>query len=137
MKTNRMFFLLLIFVLFTSCDPVNSIIIENKTNSKIEIRMFFKNLDDISEENIYFENYQINKKSISISKEIMPDEEIIIGLASRIAKPVEKIDIRFDKIDILIGENALSFNKNAFYYCLDEKTNWPFFAVHNKYFTLK
>ena len=137
MKTNRIFFLLLIFVLFTSCDPVNSIIIENKTDSKIEIRMFFKNLDDISEENINFENYQIDKKSISISTEIMPDEEIIIGLASRIAKPVEKVDIQFDKIEILIGENALSLNKNAFYYFLDERTDWPFFAVHNKYFTLK
>ncbi|MFC6876838.1 hypothetical protein ACFQZF_10020 [Flavobacterium myungsuense] len=108
---------------------MNSIIIENKTNSKIEIRMFFKNLDDLSEENIYFENYQIDKQSISVSKEIIPDEEIIIGIGSGIAKPVEKVDIRFDKIDILIGGNSLSFNKNAFYYCLDERTNWPFLLL--------
>jgi hypothetical protein len=137
MKTNRIFYLILISILFTSCDPVNSILIENKTNSKIEIRMFFKNLNDISEENINFENYKINKQSISISKEIMPDEEIIIGIASKIAKSLEKEDIRFDKIDILIGKNTLKFNKNAFYYCLDKRTDLPFFAIQNKYFTVE
>jgi len=129
----KLIILTIISVLSSSCDPINCGIVENKSDKEVEFRLFVKDINEI----INPETFQIDT-GLKCGKIILkPEEEFIVAFGSRIAAAVMKEDLKFDKVEIIFSNDTLIFNKSAFYYCMNDRIDWPFFAVKNRYFTIK
>ncbi|MEQ8415937.1 MAG: hypothetical protein RIB71_15770 [Imperialibacter sp.] len=123
---------ILSFIL-NSCDPINCAMIENKSEKNIEFLIHLNSIDSISGS----ENYLIDSVSKIAKTTLEPNEEIIVAYGARIAAPIRKNDLKFNKIEIIIENDTLKYNKSAFYYSLKSRIDWPFFAMRNWYFTIK
>lgn len=132
-KGFKLFYLIIISVLISSCDPISCGIIENKSDNDIELRLFVDNLEEFKNSKNYLIDTVLGCGKVTLK----PEEDITIAFGSRIAAPVMKEDLKFDRIEIIIKNDTLCFNNSAFYYCMEDRTNWPFFAVRNWYFTFE
>jgi hypothetical protein len=130
---SRLAILTVLLITVSSCDPINCGIIENKTDQNIEIKIFAKNINEA----FISEYFQIDTSLNYGTGILKTNEELVIAYGSRIAAPVMKDDLKFDKIELILSNDTLTFNKSAFYYCMNDRIDWPYFAVRNRYFSIK
>lgn len=100
-----------------SCDPIDLVTIENKKKIDVTVKLYFKNYQE-AKKLPSFEDFQIQKDSISLVKKLEPNESVLIAGAKGIGKEIENEDYHFEKIDIIIFNDTLMYNKTAFMYHL-------------------
>jgi len=117
-------FTLIISVTLTSCDPVHTLTLENKTKSKIEI-IYYPNLDNGQLGNKTLET--IDFRGQKMNKVILDSAEIIsIGTVVAMYTPSAN-DIDLDYLEIRYGQDTLRLTgKNAILTTIQkvEKLDW-------------